>query len=114
MAVNGELAGFFPSARGIRQGCSLLPYLYVIMSNALSNLLNQTAIDGKFGFHPKCKEVQLTHLNFGDDILVFIDGRKDSLDGVLAVMNQFAEMSGLQIHASKSSIFAAEQKKTHS
>lgn len=38
---------------------------------------------------------------------MFTDGKEDSLKGVLEVMDQFAGMSGLQINASKSSIFAA-------
>lgn len=41
VAINGELAGFFSSARGIRQGCSLSSYLYVIVNNVLSNMLYQ-------------------------------------------------------------------------
>lgn len=41
VAVNGNLEGFFSSARGIRQGFSLSPYLYVIMNNVLSKILNE-------------------------------------------------------------------------
>ena len=43
VSINGELKGFFGSRRGIRQGCSMSPYLYVIISNVLSNLLNKAA-----------------------------------------------------------------------
>ncbi|XP_013607844.1 PREDICTED: uncharacterized protein LOC106314527 [Brassica oleracea var. oleracea] len=99
-----NLQGFFTSVWGIRQGSLLSPYIYVIVNNALSNMLNQAAADGKFGFHPKYEKVGLSHLSFAN-ILVFTDETEESLNGVLTVMDHFAGMSGLQINASKSSIF---------
>ena len=107
MAVNGSLEGFFTSARGIRQGCSLSPYLYIILNNILSKLLNETAEAGVFAYHPQCSEVKLTHLSFADDILVFTNGTTESLLGVLETMKRFATISGLHINASKSSIYAS-------
>ena len=38
--VNGELAGFFQSKRGLRQGFAMSPYLFVICMNVLSHLLD--------------------------------------------------------------------------
>lgn len=107
VAVNGALEGFFTSARGIRQGCSLSPYLYVILNNVLYQLLNRSAEEGKFGYHTRCQEVKLTHLSFDDDILVFTDGTSVSLFGVLEVFKDFASMSGLHINPSKSTLFSA-------
>lgn len=72
--VNGSLEGFFTSARGIRQGCSLLPYLYVILNNVLSKMMNKAVEAQQFGYHHQCRELKLTHLSFADDILVFTDG----------------------------------------
>ena len=109
VSVNGSLKGFFMSTRGIRQGCSLSPYLYVILNNVLSKMLNKAEHAQQFGYHPQCREVQLTHLSFADDILVFTDGTVRSLRGVLAVMYQFTGISGLHINATKSSIFATGQ-----
>lgn len=78
-------------------------------NNVLSHMLNQAALEDKFGNHPKCVKVQLTHLSFADDILVSTDGSEHSLDGVLEVMDRFTELSGLHINASKSSIWQQVQ-----
>ena len=75
----GELEGFFTSRRGIRQGCSLSLYIYVIVSNVLSKLLNKATVEGRIGYHPHCKELSLLHLSFADDIVVFTDGSPASL-----------------------------------
>ncbi|XP_056863946.1 uncharacterized protein LOC130511120 [Raphanus sativus] len=105
--INGELAGYFNSKRGLRQGCSLSPYLFVICMQVLSKLLDRAAYEKRIGYHPYCEELRLTHICFADDILVFSDGRKESVDGILAVFKQFARMSGLNISLEKSTLYLA-------
>ncbi|KAG7533326.1 hypothetical protein ISN45_Aa08g009650 [Arabidopsis thaliana x Arabidopsis arenosa] len=111
ISVNGELEGFFQSSRGLRQGCSLSPYLYVNTSNVLSGLLSKAAREKGIGIHPKCKALNMSHLSFADDIMVFTDGSPQSLHGTLAVFEEFAHMSGLTINVTKSSLFAASRGK---
>ena len=43
--VNGELAEYFASERGLRQGCSLSPYPFVICMNVLSRKIDKAAED---------------------------------------------------------------------
>lgn len=74
--MNGELAGFFNSKKGLRQGGSLSPYLFVICMNVLSRMIDQAALDRRIGYHPKCKGLEITHLCFADDLMVFVDGQK--------------------------------------
>jgi hypothetical protein len=45
--VNGSPCGFFPYSRGLRQGGSLVPLLFVIVMEALSKMIDK-AIGGVF------------------------------------------------------------------
>lgn len=105
--VNGELAGFFQSKRGLRQGCALSPYLFVICINVLSGMLDKTVERKQIGYHPKCKNILLSHLCFADDLLVFTDGTKRSIEEALRVFKEFESCSGLKISLEKSTIYTA-------
>lgn len=105
--VNGELAEFFRSERGLRQGCSLSPYLFVISMHILSKLLDNVALERKVRFHPKCKNLHLTHLCFADDFMVFTYGKLSSMEGIIRVFEEFATISGLKIGMGKSTMYLA-------
>lgn len=106
MGINGSIHGFFKGTRGIRQGDPLSPYLFGIAMNVLSHKLNKAAEEKKFGYHPKCKELKLTHLCFTDDLLIFSDGDQASVLGILKVLSEFHRMLGLAISPEKSCFFA--------
>lgn len=105
VVINGELEGFFGSSRGIRQGCSLSPYIFVLVQNVLSRLLTRAVSSGRVGRHPRCDRVCVSHLSFADDILVFTNGSPSSLHETMSIMAEFASISGLHINASKSALF---------
>ncbi|XP_024014231.1 uncharacterized protein LOC112088180 [Eutrema salsugineum] len=105
--VNGELAGFFQSKRGLRQGCSLSPYLFVICMDVLSKMIDKAAIDKQIGYHPGCKNLGLTHLCFADDLMIFVDGKKRSIENTIRLFDDFEKRSGLQISLEKSTLYLA-------
>ena len=105
--VNGDLAGYFQSSRGLRQGCSLSPYLFVMCMNVLSLKIDRAVAEDKFVFHPGCKKLSLTHLCFTDDLMVFVEGSKRSIEGALSVFERFESWSGLSISLEKSTIYMA-------
>ncbi|XP_039000336.1 uncharacterized protein LOC120126123 [Hibiscus syriacus] len=75
--------------------------------NVLSNILNNAASRGIFSFHPKCKKIELTHLSFADDLLIFCKGNLEFVMGVITVLDCFYEYSGLKLNAGKCEIFTA-------
>ncbi|XP_039025453.1 uncharacterized protein LOC120158749 [Hibiscus syriacus] len=105
ISFNGSLIGFFKGARGIRQGDPLSPILFVIAINVLSCLLNLVATKGLFGYHPKCKKLGLTYLYFVDDLLIFCKGNIESVYGVISVLDQLYEMSGLKLNYAKCELY---------
>ncbi|XP_039007413.1 uncharacterized protein LOC120135149 [Hibiscus syriacus] len=106
VAFNGSLVGVFKGRREIRQRDPLSPYLFILVMNGLSHLINVAAKNGLIRFHPKCKRVSLTHLSFADDLLIFCHGDESSILSVVGVLGVFYELSGLQLNAGKSELFA--------
>ena len=111
--VNGELAGFFQSKRGLRKGCALSTYLFIVCMNVLSQMFDKVAERKEIRYHPRCQNILLTHMCFADDLLVFTDGTKRSIEGILRIFEEFAGMSGLKISLEKSTLFIAGITETH-
>ncbi|XP_039025208.1 uncharacterized protein LOC120158443 [Hibiscus syriacus] len=106
VSLNGSLVGYFNGARGVRQGDPLSLYLFVLVMNVLSSLLDVSAKNGIFKYHPKCKRISLTHLCFADDLLVLCYGSMDSVMGVLSTLEAFYKLSGLRLNVQKIEIYA--------
>lgn len=73
--------------------------------DVLSKLLDRSAQRHQLSYHPKCKNLSLTHLSFADNIMVFTDRRVRSIDSIVAVFDYFAKISGLRISTEKSTIY---------
>ncbi|XP_019095868.1 PREDICTED: uncharacterized protein LOC109130605 [Camelina sativa] len=94
-------------AKAFDTGDPLSPYLFVLVMNCLSVMLDKAAEEGKFKYHYKCQRLKLTHLCFADDLLIFTDGSLSSVLSVLQVLKSFEEASGLAISLPKTSFFAS-------
>ncbi|XP_026439059.1 uncharacterized protein LOC113339223 [Papaver somniferum] len=105
--INGSPFGFFGAKRGLRQGCTISLYLFVLAMEMLSaTLLKQVQIQ-KFGFHPRCKLTRLTHLCFADDVLIFFKGNIVAAASLKYALDEFSTYSSLEINNQKTSLFCS-------
>lgn len=105
VSVNGELCGYFKGTKGLRQGDPLSPYLFVIALEVFSQMLNVKFRAGDIGYHPNTADLEVTHLAFADDLMIFFDGEKNSLANIVDTMELFATWSGLRMNKEKTELF---------
>ncbi|WOG84202.1 hypothetical protein DCAR_0103384 [Daucus carota subsp. sativus] len=105
--VNGSPTKEFVPSRGLRQGDPLSPLLFNLVGEVLSSMLHKTSQKGIFKGFSLGKAMQpITHLQFADDTIVFVDNTLESISGVKKVLQCFQMISGLKINYEKSEIFA--------
>ena len=106
--VNDSPFGFFNSSRGLRQGDPLFPYLFILGMEILSCLISRAKEDSFIeGFWVKERNdagVEVSHLFFADDTLIFCNASKENLEYLSWVFMWFEACSGLKINLEKSEL----------
>ncbi|XP_074303248.1 uncharacterized protein LOC141637696 [Silene latifolia] len=103
--LNGGIAGFFPGKSGIRQGDPLSPYLFVLSMEILSRYLRVLCAKKNVSYHPKCSKLNLNHLIFADDLMIFVRGDVPSVVAVKNTLVEYALLYGLHANVDKTNIY---------
>jgi hypothetical protein len=103
--INGEPLGFFSSSRGIRQGDPLSPFLFVIVMEAPSRMMEAIEASGLVaGFSVGSRNnpgLSVSHLLFADDTLILCGADEEHLRNLRCLFLCFEVVSGLKINLSK-------------
>ena len=93
---NGHSSTFFSLQRGVRQGCPLSGVLFVLGIELLSRCIkNHPTVNGI-----QVNKHELKISQYADDTTVFVRDL-DSVTSLLRVLNEFKELSGLEINTTK-------------
>lgn len=103
--INGSPHGYFKGKRGLRQGDSISPYLFVIGMEYLTRLLNQAEQVTEFQFHAHSQDMMLNHLSFDDDLMLVSRADSFSPAWLKQQLDLFSASSGLLANLSKIQVF---------
>ena len=97
---NGWSSNFFKPERGVRQGCPLSPYLFILCVEVLAEKIRNTK-DVK-GIFVNQNEIKISQ--YADDTTLILDGSKKSLRVSLQVLERFRTVSGLKLNNKKTEV----------
>lgn len=104
--VNGELTEPVVPSRGIRQGDSISPYLFLLCTEGLSSLLVQKENSGALhGIKYGLQGPPISHLLFADDSIFFAKSDTRSVQALESTLNTYCNGSGQLINKDKSALF---------
>ncbi|CAL9007242.1 unnamed protein product [Prunus brigantina] len=104
--LNGQSGNSFKPSRGLRQGDPISPYLFILVSDVLSTMLNK-AVERGFvhGFRFSRDGPSLSHLFFADDSILFLKATERNCRAVASLLTSYCQASGQVINYDKSSVF---------
>lgn len=100
--INGSSKGSILPSRGLYQGYPLLPYLFLLWTKGLVNLLNNVAQNRSLTGIKVCRGApSVNHLLFTNNNLIFCKAGNVSSQQVLNLLNWYAQASGQCINMNK-------------
>ena len=93
---NGFITSWFKPSKGVRQGCPLSPYLFILSAEVLSNKIRQDS--NVRGIKVFGKEIKLSQ--FADDTTLF-NADIESLEMALKIVGDFERIAGLSLNVKK-------------
>ncbi|XP_026440576.1 uncharacterized protein LOC113339540 [Papaver somniferum] len=105
--VNGSSIEKFKPSKSLRQGDSLSPYLFLLVVEILSKLINDVVARGILsGFQVADKGSLISHLKFADDTLIFIDANVVEVRRLFIIFSVFETLAGLKVNMEKSTMIS--------
>jgi hypothetical protein len=102
--INGSASPFFRYERVLIQGFPLSPLFFLLVAQGLSRALAAENQRRSFPVIKITSSLQVTHLLFVDDILIFTMGSRLEVGTLKSIINIFSKSTGMIINEEKSTL----------
>jgi hypothetical protein len=103
VCVNGTTSKPFQLSRGVRQGCLMAPYLFLIVGEILNIQLQEAAQEGQIkGIKLPTVPIFQLICQYADDTTLFLKDEERCVNNSIAILEHFCSASGLLINWLKS------------
>ena len=107
--INGAATSLIQPQRGLRQGCPLSPYLFILCAKVFSNLLMQAEREKLIHGLKFDKQLTVSHLLFVDESLVFTKASVEDCRNLKAIFDCYAAVSRQIFNYEKSLMFCSRK-----
>jgi hypothetical protein len=95
---NGYISNFFNLTRGVRQGCPLSCYIFILCAELMGIAIRCN--ENIKGISINSNQIKITQ--FADDTTLVLDGSRLSISSAIETIEHFGAVSGLHLNISKS------------
>ena len=106
--INGSASNFFRPSRGLRQGCPLSAFLFLLVAEALSRIIHKAKSDGAIKGIKVLTAEEVTHTLFVDNVLLFGEVSLRNIEAFLALIDKYRSATGMVINVEKSNLIHNE------
>ncbi|CAJ2656345.1 unnamed protein product [Trifolium pratense] len=103
--VNGSPTADFVVGKGLRQGDPLSPFLFLIVAEGLTRLMQKAVDNGNYHGFKVHDDLQFHTLQFADDTVLVGEGKWENLWSLKTVLRSFELVSGLKVNFYKSKLY---------
>ncbi|XP_020696169.2 uncharacterized protein LOC110109442 [Dendrobium catenatum] len=102
LLMNGNRTRWIDAKSGLKQGCPLSPYLFILCSELLPKSFKQRGV--QLGVQVARNTVSISHLLYADDILIFAEASRCNAGQIMDLLGDYCCWTGHKINCGKSAI----------